>query len=94
MTRLSDEAWRAKMEGKSFRQPEPLPLFDAPPPIAEPAPGQLPKAPAGNSPRPPIVAIVCSRGRGGGCRRVEIPNDEAGDPWAKAREQKKTGGAT
>jgi len=133
VTRLSDEAWRAKMEGKSFRQPEPLPLFDAVPAPLDAqkvvdrmvdgfdAGGEEGAVKAGlgailehvvtegvkrvlvehpeiltppstaaqeTAPRPPTVAIVCSRGRGGGCRRVELPNDEAVDPWAKARAEK------
>lgn len=119
MTRLSDEAWRARMEGKkTVREAAPLPLFDAAPaPEVKPIPasestkglaGMLaqherdhaaalgvpasaldsappPSTAAQETPaRPPIVAIVCSRGRGGGCRRVELPNDEAADPWARA----------
>lgn len=183
MTRLSDDAWRAKMEGKTFRQAEPLPLFEAPPPETKPNPlaeriadamvdgyvqtgnpadavraglraivehvvseavssptfrneardaidraekagtitpeaadlGRLvvstsppakgldgmlaqherdhaaaldvpppAKPPEPPEPRPPTIAIVCSRGRGGGCRRVKLPNDEAADPWLRA----------
>ena len=160
MTRLSDDAWRARMEGKkTVREAAPLPLFDAaPPPPPETKPNPLaeriadamvdgyvqtgnpadavraglsaivehvvseavssptfrneardaidraekagtitPEAadlgrlvvstsPPAKPPesRPPTVAIVCSRGRGGGCRRVERPNDEASDPWARA----------
>jgi hypothetical protein len=86
VTRLSDDAWRAKMEGKTFRQAEPLPLFDAPPPPpppARPITSEEVKAHAkaiGSASainHPPYT-------REDGCERPKLPNDEAADPWLRA----------
>lgn len=75
MTRLSDDAWRARMEGKkTVREAAPLPLFDAKPdPVAEA--GRL-LVEGVKSAMPDIVPPPPpERSR---------PNDEASDPWARA----------
>ena len=85
MTRLSDEAWRAKMEGKPIVGKDHLPLFDQPKPTApRPITSEEIKAHAkaiGSAAainHPPYT-------REDGCERPKLPNDEASDPWARAR---------